>query len=141
MGSVLRTVACIIAIASLQVGNPTLAQQPPKQMKLTTSQIEAYLAAQPEVFAIQKKILMGEISGSDPSVVADVERAVKRHGLRDRMEYSDVLKNLILVFNHIDPETKTLKDKSKAKQEIKYAGNVDLVIQYYDRIRTAFVGP
>jgi hypothetical protein len=70
-----------------------------------------------------------------------VERAVKRHGLRDRMEYNDVLKNLILVFNHIDPETKTLKDKSKAKQEIKYAGNVDLVIQYYDRIRTVFVGP
>jgi len=132
----LRVLVCI-AIGAVAVGNGALAQQSPKQIKLSVAQIEAYLAAQPEVLEIQKKIVMREVSGG---TAADIEAVVQKHGFRDAEEYSIVLNNLILVFNRIDPKTKAIKNQS-GEQVIEYSDNVNLVIQYYDKIRVALVGP
>ena len=66
-----------IAIGTVAVG--ALAQQSPKQIKLSAAQIEAYLAAQPEVLEIQKKIVMREVSGG---TAADIEAVVQKHGFR-----------------------------------------------------------
>ena len=63
-----------------------------KQNKLSAAQIEAYLAAQPEVLEIQKKIVMRQISGE---AAADIAAVVQKHGFRDAAEYSEVLDNLI----------------------------------------------
>ena len=132
----LRVLVCI-ASGALAVCNGALAQQSPKQIKLSATQIEAYLVAQPEVLEIQKKILMREVSGD---TTADIEAILQKHGFRDAEEYSVVLNNLILVFNRIDPKTKAMKSQS-GEQVIEYPDNVNLVIQYYDKIRVALVGP
>ena len=136
MRPTLRVLICI-AIGALAIGNGALAQQSPKQIKLSATQIEAYLAAQPEVLEIQKKILMREVSGD---TTADIEAILQKHGFLDAEEYSVVLNNLILVFNRIDPKTKAMKSQS-GEQVIEYPDNVNLVIQYYDKIRVALVGP
>jgi len=73
-------------------GNCALSQQSVKQNKLSAAQIEAYLAAQPEVLEIQKKIVMRQISGE---AAADIAAVVQKHGFRDAAEYSEVLDNLI----------------------------------------------
>ena len=105
----LRIVAALVAVPLMLLGQ-SAAKQPGKQIKLTAAQIEAYLAAQPEVIAVQRKIIMGERSGSDPAVAADIEGAVTKHGLRDTKEYSDVLSTIILVINRIDPQTRALRN-------------------------------
>ncbi len=128
----------MVVAAVLLLGHMAAAQQPTKQIELTAAQIEAYLAAQPEIFVIQKKILIGEISPKDPKMIADITALAKKHGL-GLTEYNDVVVNLILVFNRIDPNTKALKDEP-VEPPIKYPGNVDLVIKYYDRISSAFLG-
>jgi hypothetical protein len=140
MPSLRRTLLLVIAVIALHFNGDALAQKPVKQIELTSSQILAYLEAQPEVFAVQKKIIMGERSGKDPAVVADIEYVVKKHGLRDTSEYNDVLNNLILVFNRIDPKTRVFKTARNA-QQIRYQRNVELIIQHYDRIKAAFEGP
>ena len=128
----------MVVAAVLLLGHMAAAQQPTKQIELTAAQIEAYLAAQPEIFVIQKKILFGEISPKDPKMIADITALAKKHGL-GLTEYNDVVVNLILVFNRIDPNTKALKGEP-VEPPIKYPGNVDLVIKYYDRISSAFLG-
>jgi hypothetical protein len=104
-----RIVVALLAVPLILLSQ-SAAQQPVKQIKLTAEQIEAYLAAQPEVIAIQQKIILRERSGNDPTVAADIERAVKKHGLRDTKEYSDVLNTIILVLNRIDSQTRALRD-------------------------------
>jgi len=127
-----------VIVAILFLTHMAVAQQPTKQIELSATQIEGYLAAQPEMVAIQKKILFGELSGKDPRVIGDMAEVARKHGL-GLAEYSDVLTNMILVFNRIDPKTKTLIDPN-AQPPIEHPGNIDLVIKYYDRISHAFLG-
>jgi hypothetical protein len=106
----LRWLVVAAVVALLELTNGAAAQEPVKQIKLTASQVEAYIAVQPDIVPILKKILFNEASGDDPKVVAELDSAFKKHGFRDSSEYGDVLKNIVLVINRIDPQTKAVKD-------------------------------
>jgi hypothetical protein len=106
----LRRLVIAVVVALLELANEAVAQEPVKQIKLTASQVEAYIAVQPDIVPILKKILFNEVSGDDPKVVAELDSAFKKHGFRDSSEYGDVLKNIVLVINRIDPQTKAVKD-------------------------------
>jgi hypothetical protein len=132
-----RTVMVLIA-PLLLFGSAAPAQEPEKQTQLTAALIEYYIAAQPEVFAIQLKIMMRELSDG-PTVRADIDRAAKKHGFEDSAEYSRVLTTLAHVMNHINPQTKALYSSDASKKDpLLHQTNVDLVVKYYDKIRAAF---
>src|SRR5262245_12886892 len=98
MGLYLRTAAALIVSLTL-FARTAPGQDATARTQLTAPLIEAYLGAQANIVAIQLRILKREVSGTDPAVIADMERIAKAHGLRDLAEYNGVLTTIISIFN------------------------------------------
>jgi hypothetical protein len=139
-----------------------------KQIRLTEKQVQGFISAQKDMFAITKKML-GASDKPDANIQAQLEAAAKKQGFKDLDEYDDVAFNISLIMTGIDPQTKKYTDPSveiqqeiaeitanptmsaeekkqvldqlnqdlKAAVPIEYPGNIDLVLQYYDKIETA----
>jgi len=139
-----------------------------KQIRLTEKQVEGFISAQKDMFAITKKML-GASDKPDANIQAQLEAAAKKQGFKDLDEYDDVAFNISLIMTGIDPQTKKYTDPSveiqqeiaeitanptmsaeekkqvldqlnqdlKAAVPIEYPSNIDLVLQYYDKIETA----
>ena len=81
------------------------AQQPQlKQMALTEKQVDGAVAASKEMDPITAKLQPN--AKPDPKVIAQLEGIAKKNGFASYQEYNNVLDNISLVFNGIDPATK-----------------------------------
>jgi hypothetical protein len=139
-----------------------------KQIRLTEKQVEGFISAQKDMFAITKKML-GASDKPDANIQAQLEAAAKKQGFKDLDEYDDVAFNISLIMTGIDPQTKKyteprveiqqeiaeitanptmsaeekkqvldqLNQELKAAVPIEYPSNIDLVLQYYDKIEAA----
>jgi hypothetical protein len=75
-----------------------------KQIALTDTQIDAFLAAQEDVEAIVAKAPEGD--QPDPKVTEQLEAVAKKYKFANYAEYDDVAGNISLVMSGIDPDTK-----------------------------------
>jgi hypothetical protein len=75
-----------------------------KQIALTDTQIDAFLAAQEDVEAIIAKVPEGD--QSDPKVMEQLDAVAKKYKFANYAEYDDVAGNISLVMSGIDPDTK-----------------------------------
>jgi hypothetical protein len=168
---------CLAASPPLFAPNVAVAQtqpagapdEPMKQVALTEAQIQAYLAAAPDVEPILDKAPQSDSDQLDPKLLTQLDAAAKKHQFASFEDYQDVTANIGLVMDGIDPQTKTyvgadvlLKkqvaevqadakmpaaDKKQALAElnealksidpVKNAGNIGLVVKYYDKLAAA----
>ena len=75
-----------------------------KQIALTDTQIDAFLAAQKDVEAIVAKAPEGD--KPDPKVMEQLEAVAKKYKFANYAEYNDVAGNISLVVRGIAPDTK-----------------------------------
>jgi hypothetical protein len=89
------------------------------QIALTEKQVQAFIAAQPDLAALNEKYQDADPDKPDPKIAAEVEAAVKKHGFAGTAEYDDVTANILMVISGLDPETKAFVEAPDAiKQEI-----------------------
>jgi len=80
------------------------AQQQLKQIALTEKQIDDAVAASKDMDPITAKLQPN--AKPDPKVIAQLEAASKKNGFASYGEYNNVMDNISVVFNGIDPATK-----------------------------------
>jgi hypothetical protein len=134
MRAAIRSVITALSIAGLPVlmaatpvdcalaqnAQPDSSQPAPKQIALTEKQVEAVLAAKPDVDAIVSKLPEGASDKPDPKVEAQLEGVAKKHGFASYAEYADVDDNVSLVMGGIDPQSKKyVGDEAVLKAQIK----------------------
>jgi hypothetical protein len=138
-----------------------------KQIALTDTQIESFIAAQKEMVPIVAKA--PEADKPDPRVMEQLEAVAKKYKFANYAEYDDVDENIGLVMSGIDPDTKkyvgpdavikkdialidsenlAANDKKRQLEElqsklkslpepVKFPANIDLVVKNYDKIDAA----
>jgi len=80
------------------------APQQLKQIALTEKQIDDAVAASKDMDPITAKLQPN--AKPDPKVIAQLEAASKKNGFANYGEYNNVMDNISVVFNGIDPATK-----------------------------------
>jgi hypothetical protein len=134
-----------------------------KQIKLTETQIQSFMAAYD---GIAKLYYGANADKSDPKVEAQAAALAKKNGFASLAQYDDVLTNIIMIMFGIDPQTKNFTeppeqikneitalkaDKSvpeadkkqglaqleaalKIAKPIQFKENIALVLKYYDQL-------
>lgn len=105
---------CLAASPPLFAPDAALAQsqpagapdEPMKQVALTEAQIQAYLAAAPDVEPILDKAPQSDSDQLDPKLLAQLDAAAKKHQFASFEDYQDVAANIGLVMDGVDPQTK-----------------------------------
>ena len=80
--------------------------EPMKQIALTDAQVQAYIAAAPDVEPILDKAPQSDSDQPDPKVLAQLDAAAKKHQFASFEAYQDVAANIGLVMDGIDPQAK-----------------------------------
>ena len=138
-----------------------------KQIALTETQIESFIAAEKEMAPIIAKAPQGD--QPDPKIMEQLEAVAKKYKFANYAEFDDVDENIGLVMSGIDPDTKKyvgpdavikkhiafidsenlasndkkaqldeLQSKLKSPPEpVKFPANIDLVVKNYDKINAA----
>jgi hypothetical protein len=129
--------AWLIAALLLHVGFAS-AQAPAKEIRLTQSHIDSFvkLHAKKELGALLWEVLAS--GKADRAMLAKIDRAVQKQGLKSYTEYLDVQHSIGLVITRIDPQTRKLIDRGADGAAIREASNIDLVIKNYDKIVPVF---
>jgi hypothetical protein len=109
----IRVLSAAIAVLMMYVAAAT-AEPPVKQVQLSETQVQAVIAAQPEMSAILEKVPEDERDNPPPDVQAQFEASAKKHGFKNFQEYDDVALNIYLVWSAIDPETRIFTEPSVA---------------------------
>src|SRR6476659_5491697 len=164
----------LVATASLSALSQNVAAEettPPdesvKQIPLTETQIESFIAAEKEMAPIIAKAPQGD--QPDPKIMEQLEAVAKKYKFANYAEFDDVDENIGLVMSGIDPDTKkyvgpdavikkeiaaidsenlAANDKKRQLDElqaklkslpepIKFPDNIDLVMKNYDKINAA----
>jgi hypothetical protein len=158
----LATALSIACLAPLAIAGPSAAfaqtQQPGapdealKQVALSEAQVQAYLAAQAEIEPILSKLPEGASDKPDPKLMAQLEAIAKKYKFASYDEFDSIGANIGLVSDGVDPQTKKyvgadvvhkkqaleeLNDALKSVEPVKFPGNIDLVVKYYDKIVAA----
>lgn len=156
--------------AAMAQGQPAAApDEPMKQIALTEAQIQAYLAAAPDIEPTLDKLPQNDSGQLDPKLLTQLDAAAKKHQFASFEDYQDVAANIGVVIDGIDPQTKKyvgadvmlkkqiaetqadakmpaadkkqaladLNDALKSVEPVKNAGNIDLVLKYYDKLAAA----
>ena len=82
-----------------------------KQIALTDTQIESFIAAQKEMVPIVAKA--PEADKPDPRVMEQLEAVAKKYKFANYAEYDDVDENIDLVMSGIDPDTKICRPRRR----------------------------
>jgi len=111
MVPLLRAAARLLAALLLQVSIAT-AQAPPKEIRLTQSHIDSFVKihTEKELGTLLWELLLVSRK-ADREMLAKLDSAVQKHGLKDYAEYVDVNHSISLVVSRIDPQTKNLIDR------------------------------
>ena len=108
-------IAAIAAIALAPISGGAMAQAI-KQIQLTEKQVQNYIASQKEIAALVQKFPGRPGEQPDPSFLAGIEAAAKKHGFASLAEFGDVSENISLLMNCIDPKTKVFSEPKVALQ-------------------------
>jgi hypothetical protein len=108
------SLATPLAITPIDAGNVAMAQAaatPPQeqaltQVALTESQVEAYLAVEPEIQPIVAKIPEDSSQAPDPKILSQLDAIAKKHKFASYEEFDGIGENISLVLDGIDPESK-----------------------------------
>jgi hypothetical protein len=120
--SMVLTAPLTFAALSQNVVAQEAASEDVKQIALTDSQIDSFLAAQKDVEAIVAKAPKGD--QPDPKVMERLEAVAKKYKFANYAEYNDVAENISLVMSGIDPDTKKyVGAEAVIKKEIASAEN------------------
>jgi hypothetical protein len=138
-----------------------------KQIALTETQIESFIAAEKEMAPIIAKAPQGD--QPDPKIMEQLEAVAKKYKFANYAEFDDVDENIGLVMSGIDPDTKKYvgpdavikkdialidsenlsandkkrqldEEQSKLKslpEPVKFPANIDLVMKNYGKINAA----
>jgi hypothetical protein len=96
------------------------AQEPP-QIELTEKHILGFIAAQPDLEALEGQFEQGDSDNPDPKVVAELEQIAKKHGFANLAELEAVGFTISWVMSGIDPATKKYSEayiRQSIKEEI-----------------------
>ena len=123
IASRIRTVLGSVAalVLSVLLASAAVAQDAPKQIKLTAQQIEGFIAAQADLNA-----LFGGNRGSgsgDPAAdkknLEELEKIAKKNGFTAYKDLDDVGANVIMVMSGLDPQSGEFTDPNTLlKREI-----------------------
>ena len=121
MRQALRTswmIAAVVALVSIfSIGAE--AQDVITQIKLTETQVKAFIAAQADMAKISEKMVGETADKPDPKVQVELETIAKSKGFKDFAEYDDVAANISMVMAGIDPQTGNYTDPlASIKKEI-----------------------
>jgi hypothetical protein len=135
-----------------------------KQIALTETQIESFIAAEKEMVPIIAKAPQGD--QPDPKIMEQLEAVAKKYKFANYAEFDDVDENIGLVMSGIDPDTKKyvgpdavlkkeiaaidtenlapndkkgqldeLQSELKSPPDpVQFPANIDLVVKNYDRL-------
>ena len=135
-----------------------------KQIALTETQIESFIAAEKEMAPIIAKAPQGD--QPDPKIMEQLEAVAKKYKFANYAEFDDVDENIGLVMSGIDPDTKKyvgpdavikkeiaaidsenlppndkkgqldeLQSELKSPPDpVQFPANIDLVVKNYDRL-------
>ena len=135
-----------------------------KQIALTETQIESFIAAEKEMVPIIAKAPQGD--QPDPKIMEQLEAVAKKYKFANYAEFDDVDENIGLVMSGIDPDTKKyvgpdavikkeiaaidsenlppndkkgqldeLESELKSPPDpVQFPANIDLVVKNYDRL-------
>ncbi len=121
MQNVIRFAIPIIAICAIASTNySTFGQGQPqgiKQVQLSETQIQNFVAAQKEISKLTEKIKDEPKAKLDPKVVAAIQAATKKNGFTDFKEYSNVYGNISMIMSGLDPKTKAFSEPKVAIQK------------------------
>jgi hypothetical protein len=155
--------------AALAQNQPATPDEPMKQIALTETQVQSYLAAAADIEPVLDKVPQNDSGPLDAKVLTQLDAAAKKHQFASFEDYQDVAANIGLVMDGVDPQTKkyvgadamlkkqiaevqadakmAAADKKQALAEltealksidpVKNAGNIDLVLKYYDKLAAA----
>lgn len=118
MHHVLRAAALALAALAFAAAPAAAQQNPPEmvQVKLTEKQVQSFIAAQDDLNAVTAKITGDK---PDPKLVAELEKAARKHGFASLEELDSVAANISLVMSGFDPKTKEFSQPPEAlKKEI-----------------------
>src|SRR5262245_63344605 len=102
--------AVVAAITIIHFVGAATAQTPVRQIKLTEKQVQNFLAAQPDMVPVVKKMQGLTADQPDPKLQAESEAITKNSGFEDFAEYDNVAPNILMVIAGIDPLTKRYTD-------------------------------
>ena len=152
-----------VLLAFALFGHATATAQEVKQIKLTDTHIQGFMAAYEDI----AKVYDGaESDKPDPKLEAQAEAVAKKHGFSSLAQYDAVSMNITMIISGIDPQTKKFKeppeqikneiaalkaDKSVPEAEkkedltqleaalknarpIQFKENIALVLQYFDQL-------
>ena len=137
-----------------------------KQIALTETQIESFIAAEKEMAPIIAKAPQGD--QPDPKIMEQLEAVAKKYKFANYAEFDDVDENIGLVMSGIDPDTKKyvgpdavikkeiaaidsenlppndkkgqldeLQSELKSPPDpVQFPANIDLVVKNYDRLNS-----
>ena len=88
-----------------------------KQVALPDGQVEAFLAAKPDMDAAAAKLPEQASDQPDPKAVAVLDGVAKTHKLAGYGEYVDIASSIGVVLSGIDPDTKTYVGSEKMIQK------------------------
>jgi hypothetical protein len=89
------------------------------QIELTETQVQGVIAVQKEIAPLVAKTKGTPSNKPDPKLIAQFEEIAKKNGFKDLNEYDDVVANIALVMDGIDPKTKAFTEPPDAiKKEI-----------------------
>ena len=110
--ALLTAAFCAFAITQTIGG---AAAQGMKQIQLSEKQVLSFIAAQPDMKAMNDKLQKAG-DKPDPKLQAELEAIAKKHGFANSAEYDDVANNISLVMSGIDPQSKKFGDPKQAIQ-------------------------
>jgi hypothetical protein len=96
------------------------AQEPP-QIQLNEKHILGFIAAQPDLEALDSELEQGDTDNPDPKLVGELEKIAKKHGFENLAELEAVGFTISWVMSGIDPKTKKYSEayiRQSIKEEI-----------------------
>jgi hypothetical protein len=97
--------SALVVAAVLLLPGSAAAQDDP-EVRLTEKQVQSFIAAQPEIVALEGKFDATEGDQINPKLLAALEDIAKKHGFADLDEMDDVGFAISWVLSGIDPDTK-----------------------------------
>ena len=110
---IFRAMTVVIGAIGLHISSASVAQAP-KQLELTETHIQGFIASQKELAATTEEMQRATSDKPDPKIQAEFESIARKHGFKDFSEYADAAANISMIMAGFDPQTKVFTEPSRA---------------------------
>ena len=133
-------IAAGAGVAFAQAQSPDAQDEALKQVALSEAQVQAYIAAQAEIEPILEKLPATASDQPDPKTMAALEAIAKKYAGADVMlkkQIADLQADKKTPDADKKQALEEMNNALKAFEPIKFPGNIDLVVKYYDKLAAA----